>query len=109
MIVTYTAKNFTTQSTTTDRVSSSETSEGVAEGLTAQQQDTAQYVADMILEMRNLAKAARLFTITVPLEYAYYEAFSIANRVKVPPEELERIRHLEKSARQAEPEEPKKA
>jgi hypothetical protein len=79
----------------------------MGDSLTVQQQDTAQYVADMILEMRNLAKAARLFTITVPLEYAYYEAFSIANRVVVPPEELERLKQLDKAAREADTEGPK--
>jgi hypothetical protein len=67
--------------------------EGLA-GLTARQRETAQYIADMILELRNLAKAAKLFNITVPLEYAYYEAFSVANRVDVPPEEVARLRRL---------------
>lgn len=73
-----------------------------APGLTGQQRETAQYVADMILELRNMAKAARLFTITVPLEYAFYEAFSIANRVQVPEGELERLRELARSAREQE-------
>lgn len=66
--------------------------------LALQQRDTAQYVADMILEMRNMAKAAKLYTITVPLEYAYYEAFSVANRVVVPAGELERLKQLSKAA-----------
>lgn len=70
--------------------------------LTGQQRETAQYVADMILELRNMAKAARLFTITVPLEYAYYEAFSIANRVQVPEGELERLRELARNAKEQE-------
>ncbi len=70
--------------------------------LTQQQRETAQYVADMILELRNMAKAARLFTITVPLEYSYYEAFSIANRVQVPEGELERLRELARSAKEQE-------
>ena len=58
------------------------------------QKDIAQYVADMILELRNLAKAADLYTVMVPLECAYYEAFSAANRVDVPPEEIARIAKL---------------
>jgi hypothetical protein len=66
------------------------------------QHDTAQYVADMILELRNMAKAAKLFTVMVPLEYAYYEAFSRANRVSVPPEEIERLRQLAEAAKQTE-------
>jgi len=64
------------------------------------QHDTAQYVADMILELRNMAKAAKLFTVMVPLEYAYYEAFSRANRVSVPPEEIERLRDLAEAAKE---------
>ena len=70
--------------------------------LTIQQLDTAQYVADMILELRNMAKAAKLFTVMVPLEYAYYEAFSKANRVTVPPEEVERLRQLGEAAKETE-------
>ena len=66
------------------------------------QHDTAQYVADMILELRNMAKAAKLYTVMVPLEYAYYEAFSRANRVSVPPEEIERLKLLADAAKQSE-------
>jgi hypothetical protein len=63
--------------------------------------DTAQYIADMILELRNMARSAKLFQVMVPLEYAYYEAFSVANRVKVAPEEVERIRELERVAEES--------
>ena len=90
------------QDTRSDSGDIADTPEHGGIDLTAQQRDTAQYVADMILEMRNMAKAARLFTITVPLEYAYYEAFSIANRVEVPPEELERLKRLAKLAQESE-------
>ena len=55
----------------------------------------------MILELRNMAKAAKLFAVMVPLEYAYYEAFSTANRVAVPPMEIERLRKLEAAARES--------
>jgi hypothetical protein len=65
--------------------------------LSRQQLDTAQYVADMILELRNMAKSAKLHAVMVPLEYAYYEAFSAANRVHVPPAEVERINRLSKN------------
>ena len=61
------------------------------------QRETAQYIADMILELRNMAKSAQLYQVMVPLEYAYYEAFSVANKVEVPPEEAERIRALSKT------------
>ena len=67
---------------------------------TDRQRDTAQYIADMILELRNMARAAKLFAVMVPLEYAYYEAFSMANRVAVPLIEIERLRKLEAAANQ---------
>ena len=67
------------------------------EPLDKRQRDTAQYISDMILELRNMAKSAQLFQVMVPLEYAYYEAFSVANKVDVPPEEAERIRALSKT------------
>jgi hypothetical protein len=66
--------------------------------LAARQRDTAHYVADMILELRNMAKAARLYQVMVPLEYAYYEAFTVANRVEVPEAEAERLRAIARQA-----------
>ena len=60
------------------------------------QKEASQYICDMILELRNMAKANQLFQVMVPLEYAYYEAFSAANPVKPPPEEVERLRELGK-------------
>lgn len=70
--------------------------------LSAQQRETAQYVADMILELRNMSKAAKLFTVTVPLEYAYYEAFSKANQVIPPQQEVDRLNELAKAAQESE-------
>lgn len=87
------------QSTRPDRITGEDTPNI---DFTVLQHDTAQYVADMILELRNMAKAAKLFTVMVPLEYAYYEAFSRANRVTVPPEEIERLRALAEAARETE-------
>ena len=66
------------------------------------QRETADYLSDMILELRNLARANHLYTVMVPLEYAYYEAFSVANRVEVPPSELERIKELSKVSKELE-------
>ena len=60
------------------------------------QRDTAEYISEMILELRNLARVNQLYTVMVPLEYAYYEAFSVANKVEVPAEEIERIKELSK-------------
>lgn len=56
--------------------------------------EVAHYVSDMILELRNMAKSAKLFKVMVPLEFAYYEAFNAANQVDIPKEELERLRQL---------------
>ena len=64
------------------------------------QKETAQYVADMILELRNMAKSAKLYQVMVPLEYAYYEAFSIANKVAVSEAEVERLQELTKAGEQ---------
>lgn len=62
------------------------------------QRDAAEYIAEMVLELRNLARNHRLFTVMVPLEYAYYEAFGVAHRVEVPDGEIERIRELSKAS-----------
>ncbi len=67
-----------------------------------QQRETAQYIADMILELRNMAKSAQLYQVMVPLEYSYYEAFSAANKVEIPPEEAERLRELSRVAAELE-------
>ncbi len=58
--------------------------------------DVAEYIAEMILELRNLARSQKLFTVMVPLEYAYYEAFTAANKVEIPEAELKRIEELSK-------------
>jgi hypothetical protein len=66
--------------------------------LAERQRETAEYLADMILELRNLARSVELHTVMVPLEFAYYEAFGVAHRVEVPPSEVERIRELSKAS-----------
>ena len=90
-----------TENTRLDSEIDNHTSTGNTIEPTVQQRNTAQYIADMILELRNMAKAAKLFAVMVPLEYAYYEAFSMANRVAVPPMEIERLRKLEAAARES--------
>jgi hypothetical protein len=80
-----------------ERVSDNKTTKSKAEPDETRQRDTAQYVADMILELRNMAKSAHLFQVMVPLEYAYYEAFSVANRVATPEAEVERLHQLTKA------------
>lgn len=69
---------------------------GAAPG--ARQRDAAEYIAEMVLELRNLARNQRLYTVMVPLEYAYYEAFGVAHRVDVPEGEIQRIRELSKAS-----------
>jgi hypothetical protein len=66
------------------------------------QREAAEYLADMILELRNLARANHLYTVMVPLEYAYYEAFGVANRVEIPQGEIDRIKELSKVSQQLE-------
>lgn len=61
--------------------------------------DTANYIADMILELRNLAKTAELKTLQGLLEIAYYEAFGCANRIEVPQGEEKHLRELGADAR----------
>jgi hypothetical protein len=88
------------------RATVQETTPGAAETATAsvpaRQRDTAEYISEMILELRNLARAQQLYTIMVPLEYAYYEAFSVANRVAIPDGEVERIKELSKTSQKLE-------
>lgn len=71
---------------------------GELPSLATRQRDTAEYLADMILELRNLARSVQLHTVMVPLEFAYYEAFGFAHRVEVPSAEVERIRELSRAA-----------
>jgi hypothetical protein len=70
--------------------------------LAGRQRDAAEYIAEMVLELRNLARAHQLYTVMVPLEYAYYEAFGVANKVEVPDTELARIRELSKASQELE-------
>jgi hypothetical protein len=70
--------------------------------LPERQRDAAEYISEMILELRNLARVHQLFTVMVPLEYAYYEAFTVANRVEVPEGEVERIKELSRVAQELE-------
>ncbi len=56
--------------------------------------ETAQYIADMVLELRNMAKSAEMKTLQGFLEVSFYEAFSVANRVVIPDGEIEKLREL---------------
>lgn len=67
----------------------------------AQQLELAQYIADMLLELRNMARAAGLKTLLGLLEISFCEAFSIANKVEIPPGEIEKLRRLAQESRGA--------
>ncbi len=69
---------------------------GVGDSPDIRRKEAAQYISDLILELRNLAKANELFHVMVPLEYAYYEAFAAANKVEAPASEVERLKELSK-------------
>jgi hypothetical protein len=74
----------------------------IAAGNTRQKpsrQQTARYLADMLMEMRQLANRQEFKTLQGLLEIAYYEAFAVANPVKLPPGETEALRNLEADAR----------
>lgn len=62
---------------------------------------TASYIADMVLELRNLAKASQFKVLAELLEITYYEAFSCANHIEIPPGEAEHVYQLGADARKA--------
>jgi hypothetical protein len=62
---------------------------------------TANYIADMLLELRKMAKTAHLSTLMVLLEVSFYEAFSIANRIEIPPEEIVKLYEMERAGQQS--------
>ena len=74
-------------------------SRGPRLGAADSQKETAQYITDMVLELRNLARSGELKTLSGLLEIAFYEAFSLANKVEIPPAEVERLKALEAAAK----------
>ena len=61
--------------------------------------DTASYIADMILELRNLAKGKHMTTLQGLLEISYYEAYSVANQIEIPANEEQHLEELGAHAR----------
>ena len=61
----------------------------------------AQYSADMLIELQKMAKAAGLKTLLGLLEISFCEAFAIANKVEIPPGEVEKLRRLASEAGEA--------
>ncbi len=62
------------------------------------ERELSQYMADMLLEMRNLAKGAGFTTLLSLLEISYCEAFAIANKVEVPEGEAEKLKELSRAS-----------
>ena len=60
--------------------------------------ETALYIAEMVLELRNMAKSHDFKTLQGLLEVTFYEASTEANRVEIPPEEIEHLRMLSKAS-----------
>jgi hypothetical protein len=60
--------------------------------------EAAQYIAELALELRNLAKANNLSTLQGLLEVAYYEAFGISVQQEIPQAELEHLAELRRAA-----------
>jgi hypothetical protein len=65
------------------------------------ERQTANYIADMILELRNLAKGSQMLTLQGLLEISYYEAYSVANRIEVPEQEFQHLQDMGSDARKA--------
>lgn len=63
--------------------------------------ETAQYIADMILELRNLAKGSQMLTLQGLLEISYYEAHSVANHIEIPDNEQQHLHDMGSDARKA--------
>ena len=60
--------------------------------------ETAEYIAALSLEMRNLAKSCNMPTLQGLLEVAYYEAFTMATDIQVPPGEAEHLKELSRAS-----------
>jgi hypothetical protein len=63
--------------------------------------ETALYISDMVLELRNLAKAHDMAKLQTLLEFAYYEACSSAKDLKLPAGEEVHLTELGSDARRA--------
>ena len=59
--------------------------------------EVADYITQMIFELRELANAAKLYSVLEPLEKAYYAAFSAQHSVLTPAEEVDWIKELTKT------------
>ena len=63
-----------------------------------ERRQTAQYISEMALELRNLAKNHGFVSLQGLLEVAYYEAFTAATENEIPSGEQERLEQMSKAA-----------
>lgn len=56
----------------------------------------------MVMELRNVAKAERLYALREFLEIAYYEAFMQAHKTEIPAGEHERLEQLSADVKRSE-------
>lgn len=66
--------------------------------ITPDTRETAQYIADMVLELRNMAKSLGMKTLQGLLEVSFYEAFSVANKIIILEGEIEHLRELSRAS-----------
>jgi hypothetical protein len=59
-----------------------------------QQKQSADFVKDLILELRVIAKAARLYDVVIPLEFAYYAAYGVAHGAEPTEHEIAHVKEL---------------
>lgn len=63
------------------------------------EKQTATYIADMIIELRNLAKGSHMITLQGLLEISYYEAYRVANHVEIPADEPQHLHDIAEDVR----------
>ncbi len=60
----------------------------------ARREDAADYIAEIVMELRAIARSANLYHVMIALDYAYCEAFSENNRVELHEVEIELLNRL---------------
>ena len=63
-----------------------------------EKRETAQYISEMTLVLRNLAKTHEMLSLQGLLEVAHYEAFIVATQNELPENELEHLKELSRAS-----------
>jgi hypothetical protein len=74
--------------------------EGAGPGV-GQTTETARLMSDLLLRMRDIASRSKMRFLAYLLEMAYYEAYSIANKVSLTADDLEQLRQINRQAKAA--------